>query len=656
MGEPAESIFVFDDVIEATLADVVQLWAPPPDLSIPQWAEKYRILSPENCALPGPYRIAITPFIREPLECITDPFIERVVMQKSVQVAWTDGVINNTVGYYIDQDPVPMLILFPTGNLAKRYSKEKLAPMIRDCSALRGKIAEPKSRDSGNTILSKNFEGGHLELVGSNSPSDLSSSPIRIVLIEEPDRCAVNSGGEGNSIKLAIQRSNTFFNRKIVIGGSPTIKDHSEIEREMALSDKRQYKIPCPRCGSFQILKWSMVIWDKKPGRNHEVYGDHMPETARLRCEHCEETFSNAEKNKMLSAGYWQATAEFTGTAGFYINELYSPFPKARLQDVVAKFLEAKKALDRGDPLLMITWTNTSLGETWEEKGDGVENTAVSGRVEAYRKTRINKGIIVITGAIDVQDDRLEYEILGHGFENETWSIEYGKIEGDPEQPEAWRKIDKDILMKKFTRSGGVTSRISCVAVDSGAHTNAVYKFVRPRQIRRVFAVKGSSKEGDPLVGRPSKKSLMKGLKLYPVGTDTAKTMIMSQLKIKKPGPGFCHFPDHYEDEYFKQLTAEELVTRYRGGVSKRIWKKKRPRNEALDLRVYNIAAFAILNPNLKVIAKKLSAAEERIKREKKDGNAKTDKTQVDKNGTRNGKKKRRRVSSRRKGNFTTNF
>lgn len=609
MSNLAIDLSYYEQNVERVQAEIIQLWRPPPLITVSEWAEEKRILSAENCALPGPYRIAVTPYIREILEAVTDRIVEKIVMQKSAQVAWTDGVVNNSVGYYVDHDPAPMLILFPTENMAKRYSKEKLKPMIRDCACLHGKIAEAKSRDSENTILSKNFKGGHLELVGSNSPVNLSSSPIRIVIIEEPDRCAANSGGEGNSLKLTIERSKTFHNRKIILGGSPTIKGLSEIEREMESTDKRYFMVPCPHCGTFQRLTWSMVIWDKREGRNHEVFGDHVPESARFQCDHCRKQFSNAEKNKSLSAGYWEPTAEFTGAAGFYINELYATFPKSTVVHIAMKFLEANKALKSGDPLLMITFVNTCLGETWEEKGEGVEIQAIADRVEAYKKSEIDPGVLVITAAVDVQDDRLEYEVLGWGIGEETWSLDYGAIEGDPERPEAWKKLDDDALKKKWNRNG-VNLNIVCACIDSGTHTNAVYKFVLPRQVRRVYAIKGSSKEAEPIVGRPSKKSLMKGLKLYPVGTDTAKTVIMGRLKIQEPGPGFCHFPDHYPDEYFSQLTAEKLVTRYVKGRAKRIWKKTRPRNEALDLRVYNMAAFNILNPNLNVISRKLKAAE----------------------------------------------
>jgi phage terminase large subunit GpA-like protein len=612
-------------------AEILNLWRPPEAITGTQWAEKNRVMSRENCPLPGPYRVSVTPFIKEILDCVTDPIVEKIVCQKSAQVAWTDGVVNNSVGYYVDHEPSPMLILFPTGKMAERYSKEKLAPMIRDSEALRGKIAEPKSRDSGNTILSKNFTGGHLELIGSNAPANLAMSPIRIVIIEEPDRCAANSGGEGNSLKIVFERTKAFHNRKIILGGSPTIKGLSEIEREMKLTDQRRFLVPCPICGEYQELKWSSVVWNKKHGRNHLVYGDYLPETAMLKCISCEKKFSNAEKNEQLSKGFWNPTAEFTGAAGFYLSELISPLPKSRLQDIAAKFLEAKKELKAGNELLMITFINTALGETWEEKGEGVEQRDIIDRVETYRKTSIDPGILVITMAVDVQDDRLECEILGWGMDNESWSLDYIVLEGDPEQPKVWGELDK-LLGRKFKRSGAVL-RIACTCVDSGAHTNAVYSYVLPRQVRRVYAVKGKSTEGDPIVGKPSRRSIMKGLKLYPVGTDTAKTVVYGRLKIEKPGPGFCHFPDHYPDEYFKQLTSEELVTRYVRGTAKRVWKKKRPRNEALDLRVYNIAAINILNPNYKV----LKAKAEKMKKENK-------------------KEAARSIRPRRQKNFVTNY
>lgn len=589
---------------------VMSIWRPPDPLTVSQWAEAYRILSVENCALPGPYRVAVTPFLKDILDAITDPIIERIVCQKSAQIAWTDGVVNNAIGYFIDHEPSSILTLFPTESMAQRYSKEKLAPMIRDSPALRGRVAEPKSRDSNNTILSKNFKGGHLELVGSNSPVNLSSSPIRVVIIEEPDRCAANSGGEGNSLNLAIARTRTYFNRKIIIGGSPTIKGYSEIERQMQLTDQRRFLIPCPICGTEKALQWSMVVWDEQPGRNHPVFKDRLPETARIKCPHCRQTYTTAEKNKMLSAGRWSATGEFTGAAGFYLNELYSPFPKSSLPDIAARFLESKRRHEAGDPHLMITWINTAAGESWEEKGDGVEDVDLLSRVESFGSQKVAPQVLCITAAVDVQDDRLEMEVVGWGEGDESWSLDWLELKGDPEQVKVWQKLDKQ-LERRFDRDG-VNLRIACTCIDSGAHTDAVYSYVLPRQSRRVYAVKGKSTEGDPVVTM-SKRKKQRGLILLLIGTDTAKTVVMGRLKIKNPGPGYCHFPADRKKEYFEQLTSEELITRFNRGRIQRIWKKKRPRNEALDLRVYNLAALKVLNPNYKKLRNNLEAAKARI-------------------------------------------
>lgn len=610
-------------LIDLIIGNTRALLRPPTDITVTQWAEKNRILSPENCALPGPYRVAVTPYLREILDCINDPNIEKIVCQKSAQVAWTDGVINNAIGYYIDHDPTSMLTLFPTEHMAERYSKEKLAPMIRDTDCLRGKVADPKSRDSGNTILSKNFPGGHLELVGSNAPANLASSPIRVVLVEEPDRCARNSGGEGNSLKLVYERSKTFFNRKLILGGSPTIKGVSEIEREMRLTDQRYYYVPCPICREYQVLKWSNVIWDKKLYTNHEVFGDYLPETARLKCISCGKSFSNAEKNEQLRHGIWRASAAFSGAVGFYMSELMSPFPKARLQDIAAKFLEAKKHMRAGDHTLMITFVNTSLGETWEEKGIGADNKQLLDRLEPFTEDQIDERILTITCGVDVQDDRLELEMVGWGIGQESWGLGYTVLEGDPEMPDVWTRLDEILFSKEFN-CNGITLRIKCTGIDSGAHTNAVYNYIlgKPpgkkgiRQAYRIYPVKGKSTTGDPVVGKPSNRSIKKGLNLYPIGVDSAKDVIYGRLAVDEPGPGYCHFPDDYPDEYFKQLTAEEKVTRYERGVIKKLWIKKRPRNEALDIRVYSLAALMILNPNFDALLKKADAAREVAKRE----------------------------------------
>lgn len=598
---------------QRAIREAAELFLPPPDITITEWAEDNRILSAENCALPGPYRVNVTPFLKEIIDCVTDRKVERLVCQKSAQVAWTDGVVNNAVGYYVDKDPAPMLILFPTENMAQRYSKEKLTPMIRDTECLSEKVADPKSRDSGNTILSKNFKGGHLELVGSNAPSKLASSPIRIIIVEEPDRCSKNSGGEGNSLKLAFERGKTFHNRKILLGGSPTIKGASEIEREMEMSDQRHFHIPCPHCNEFQTLTWSMVVWEKGED-DHPVFGRHKPETAKFKCVHCEKEFDNSQKNKQLSKGKWIAEREFNGTAGFYINELYSPFPKATLTDVVEKFLEADKSLKQGDPELMTTFTNTSLGEAFEERGETADPDDLFHRREHY-KSQVPDGVSVLTAFIDVQDDRFEWEVTGWGEHEEQWSIDYQRLYGNLSKPEIW-KILAEKLRQTYKRDDGALFDIKLIGIDSGGHyTDEVYEFSKKYGVRWIIPTKGWSESGKPIATFPKKRN-KKGVYLTMVGTDTAKEIIYRRYEIKDTGPGYCHHPvsEDFDEEYFKQATAEEKVKKYRYGNPYYVWDAKKRRNEVLDCKVGNLAMIRILTQNFGFKLKKIEKKEPEAK------------------------------------------
>ena len=584
--------------IDEIYAGLQSLWLPPPDVTVTEWAEEHRVLSAENCALPGNYRVAVTPFLKEIQEACSDPDIPRVVCQKSAQVAWTDGVINNVLGYHIHLDPCPALVLFPTEDMAERYSKEKFSPMIRDSEPLAERIAI-KSRSAGNTILSKHYRGGHLELVGSNAPSKLASSPIRLIMVEEPDRCSRDSGGEGNSLKLAYERGKTFYNRKIILGGSPTWKGMSEIEREMALSDKRYYHIPCPCCGEMITLNWGMVKWEKAEKEWHEVFGVHLPETAKLECPKCKELFTNTQKNDALQHGKWIATAPFSGVAGFYISELYSPFPNARLQDVVEKFLEADKLMKSGDHTLMVTWTNTSLGETFEIQGEGVDGSGMENRREVYQADVPHDGII-ITCWFDTQDDRFEGEFVAWGPDEETWSLDYVRIYGDLSKPQIWEELRKQ-MEREFISATGVIHKARLCGIDSGGHySTEVHKFCRQDPLRYIPTF-GAVLPNKPLANFPRTRSKKHGTYHTEVNTTIAKQVIYSRLKLKDFGPGFSHFPlkQEYDDRYFNGLTLEKMVKRYKDGQE--YFKFENPpggRNEPLDCRVGNFVMIRILQQN----------------------------------------------------------
>jgi phage terminase large subunit GpA-like protein len=514
------------------------------------------------------------------MDACSDPAIESVVFMSSAQVGKTT-ILKAVVGYYIDQDPSVILVIYPTLELAEAFSKDRLAPMIRDTPCLRGKIADPRARDSGNTLLHKNFSGGRITIVGANSPAGLSARPIRIVLVDEASRCAKSAGTEGDPIALGFKRTRTFWNRKKIMCSTPTIRGLCRIETAFQATDQRRFFVPCPQCREYQILEWRHVTWPKG-----------KPAEAVYKCPHCGHEITDQEKLVMLQSGEWRPTAEGpAGAVGFHLWEAYSPW--STFGEIASDFVEAK----RGGRETLQTWVNTSLGETWEEdQGERPDWASLQARAEPYHVLTVPAGGLFLTAGVDVQDDRLAVVIVAWGRGEESWRVYWGEIYGDPSQPGVWTQLD-DLLTRGYEHESGALLHIVGAAVDSGHHTQSVYAYVRKRG-DRVMAVKGIGQVGRPIVTRPSKQdvnykgSIIKdGVLLWPVGTDAAKRQIYHRLKITERGPGCWHFPIGLPEEYYEQLTAEKLVTRYRHGVPFGEWIQLRARNEALDAEVYAYGA-----------------------------------------------------------------
>jgi phage terminase large subunit GpA-like protein len=576
--------------IQKIVRKTLKGFAPPPDLRVSDWSDQERKLSPEASAEPGQWVTSRAEYQRGIMDAFSDPAIEVVVVMSSAQVGKTE-ILNNVIGYHVAQDPSPMLVVQPTLDMAQTWSKDRLAPMLRDTPVLQGLVKDPRARDSGNTTLHKIFPGGHITSCGANSPSSLASRPVRIVLCDEVDRYPISAGSEGDPVSLAKKRASTFWNRKIGLFSTPTNKGNSRIETAFEESDKRLFFVPCGHCGHEQSLKWAQVRWD-----------ENKPETAKYACEDCGVLWSDAERVRAIRQGKWSATSESRRVAGFHLSGMYSPW--VPLEAAVIEFLEAKK-----QPATLRVWVNTYLGEVWEEAGESVDDYQLSERREDFDDT-LPIDVLLLTAGVDVQDDRLEVEIVGWGRDEESWSLEYKTIFGDPSSPAVWQDLD-NILATKFEREDGKELVARCVCVDSGGHhTNSVYHYVRPREGRRIFAIKGVGGEGKPLVGKPGRNNIGK-IKLFPIGVDTAKDLLFSRMRIAEPGPGYMHFPRDRSDEYFRQLTAEKLVTRYHKGFARREWVKVRPRNEALDVRVYAMAAFGILNLNINALADRVFTTKE---------------------------------------------
>lgn len=581
------------------IEDCVQVVKPPKKLTVSEWSDEYRQLSSEASAESGKWRTSRAEYQRGIMDAFSDPKIHTVVWMSSAQVGKTEALLN-IIGYFVDQDPSPMLLLQPTLDMAQAFSKDRLAPMTRDTKVLTHKIKDSKAKDSGNTILHKSFAGGHITMAGANSPASLASRPVRVVLCDEVDRYPASAGAEGDPVNLAFKRSTTFWNKKRMLTSTPTIKGVSRIEAAYEDSDQRKFEVPCPECNTYQVLKWSNVSWD-----------DGSFDTAKYFCDSCGCGWDDSSRWRSVSKGRWVANAESNGVAGFWLNELYSPWVK--LSDMAKSFSEAKKSQHT-----LKTFINTSLGETWEDdQGEKIEESFLMANREDY--TTLPKEALIITCGVDTQDDRLEGEIKAWGDGNESWGVTPFRIEGKPSQKQVWDDLD-NYINATYTRADGVELRVSCTCIDSGGHfTDEVYKYCKRREFKRVFAVKGSSIAGKPIVSRPTTSNKLK-VKLFTVGTDTAKELIFSRLQLEDFGEGFMHFNKKYDEEYFKMLTSEKIVTTFKRGRPVRIWKPTRPRNEALDYTVYNLAALAILNPNYKKISENIKPTEkEKVQTVKKD-------------------------------------
>ena len=556
----------------------------PDPLTASQWADDYRYLSPEAAAEPGKWYTIRAEYQRGIMDAATDPEIETVVVMSSSQVGKTE-IINNIVGYFVQHEPAPILVVQPTDGMAQTWSKDRFSPMIRDTEVLKNLISSPKARDSGNTILHKLFPGGHITVTGAQSPAGLSSRPIRIVLCDEIDRYPPSAGTEGDPVGLAKKRAATFWNKLFILVSTPNIKGLSRIEASFNQSDQRRFFVPCPKCKQEQYLKWGQVKWENRD-----------PKTAFYECEFCQIKWTDPHRWAAVRRGKWRATVEnkIRNIAGFHLNEIYSPWIK--LEGMVTNFLERKD-----NPGRLKVFINTSLGETWEEKGDQPDPTNLYSRREKY-PAAVPEGGLVLTAGVDTQDDRLECEVIAWGEGFESWGIDFFTIYGDLSADLIWNDLSNK-LDRTYRHESGLVLRIVASCIDTGGHyTDQVYNFCRGKDIRRIFAIKGAPAIGRPLVSRPNTSNRGK-IKLFTIGTDTAKQVLYSRMKIEDPGPGYMHFPIKYDLEYFNQLTAEKVSIKYSRGYPHRVWTKMRARNEALDIRVYSMAALAILDPDFKRIA-----------------------------------------------------
>lgn len=542
---------------------------PPPTLTLSEWSQQYLYLSPEASALPGKFRFDRAEFQREVFDALSDQTHQKVVICAASQLLKSQSLISY-IGYIIHLDPGPILIIQPTKEMAESFSKDRIATMLRDTPILKGRVRDSRERDSGNTVTHKQFPGGHLTMVGSNSPSQLAARPIRYLFCDEVDRYEVTK--EGDPINIAHARTTTFFNAKEILVSSPGDEDTSRIWQEYQASDQRVFEVPCHHCGHEAPLEWANVRFDPE-----------KPKRVRYECPKCKEEWTNHEKNLNVKQGKWVKRNPSSNVAGFWISALYSSFKS--LEALVEEFLEAKK-----DPDQLKVFINTRLAQVWQNESKTVSEIDYLNRLEDYHEDAIPNDVVLITCGIDTQIDRLEMEVVGWGPGDETWSLEYNVLHGDPTSPAPWEQLE-EYFTKKYTRRDGLKLPIHAFCIDSGGQaTQDVYSFTNRHKGRNVYAIKGIA---GPRAIFPKKMSRTKKGRVYIVGVDTAKERLYQQLQLKEAGPGYCHFPaDRDDPAYYEQLTAERYTIKYKFGRPKKVWiLPPNRRNEALDCRVYAMAA-----------------------------------------------------------------
>lgn len=579
-----------------------------------EWADTYRYLSPESSAEPGKWHTYKTPYMKEIMNAISDINVQKVVFMSAAQLSKTEGAVLNTIGYYMHYEPSPIMVMQPTIQMAESFSKDRLAPMIRTTPVLKNKVND-KNRSAGNTILHKVFPGGHVTMVGANSPSSLASRPIRILLADEVDRYPITAGNEGDPLLLAEKRLATFWNKKEVCVSTPTVKGISRIELEYEHSTKEIWTVPCPECGEYQEIKWSDIVFDR----------ENLDEIMCV-CEKCGTASNEYRWKEQFINGKFVAGFPKRKVRGFHLNSLASNFISWR--EIVEKFLKANEESKKGNIELLKSWTNTEMGETWEEDGEQMDEEILYNRRELYN-CEVPEDVLILTAGVDVQENRFEIEVVGWGEDRESWGIKFASVYGDTEQPQSWKMLE-EYLSQTFTRADGLKMNIACTCIDSGFRATKVYQFCKSRVAKRFFAIKGKGGADQPYFSRPSFNNAYK-CPLFIIGVDTGKSLLLSRLKIEKGdnsgAPGYCHFPEDmgagYTMEYFKGLTSEKLILKYKKGRPVYEWQiidYNHKRNEPLDCRNYATAALEILNPILKKSDKNTQKPKKTGRRKKSGG------------------------------------
>jgi len=551
-------------------------WRIPEPIPVDEWADKHRILPRESSSEHGQWRTDRTPYLREPMQVLSDEHpCKRVVMIFGTQTGKTETG-NNWVGSSIHQSPSSMMVVQPTVEMGKRWTRQRLNPMITLTPELQDKIKPARSRDSGNTTTMKEFPGGFIVIAGSNSAASLSSMPVRRLFLDEVDRYPHDVDGEGHPVDIASRRTSSFPRRKELLTSTPTTEDESVIAEEYELSDQRHYYVACPICQHKQILR-----------------DENLTDDGTYLCEQGH-TFEEHHKTKMLDDGEWIAHNPDSEVPGFHLPSYYAPVGLGySWADIAGLRLKAKQKPEKEK-----TYINTIMAETYKDESGRVDWKDVAARKGLYISRTIPVGCLMLTAGVDVQDDRFAVVIWGWGRNEKMWAIDYFEVPVNPGLESDWKIIGEKVLDVVYQNQFGVDMQVLSTGLDTGGHyTHMAYNYARTRKHRRVLAMKGSSFKNKPIIAtRPSAKdvdvrgkTIRAGVDLWNIGTDTAKGAIFAKLNADsdaEPAEYRINFPSDMTDEFFIQLTSERYDT------TQQKWVKPRSiRNEVLDCTVYGFAA-----------------------------------------------------------------
>lgn len=582
-----------EDKIQILLRCFGEGLLPPDDLMLDEWSDRHRVLPRVSSSEYGLWRTSRFPFLREIMRELSPcSSRQQIVVMKGAQLGFTEIAVNWMM-YTIDQDPAPLLYVQKTIDAVEKFSKQRLQPSVNVCPAVQERIGGTETKgDKGNTITIKNFPGGIIILGGANSAASLRSMPIERLVLDEEDSYDNEIEDEGSPSDLAIRRTANFPRRKIFRLSTPLIKETSRIEPLYEEGDQRRYYVPCPLCGHMQVIWWRNIKYDKQD--------DGEPINIRMECEMCKQGIPERYKTQMLEEGEW--IAEFPGReiASFHISSLYSPVGFFSWRDAIHMWIRANRERDKS---LLKIFVNTVLGETWTESQKTIHVSSLMDRREDYH-AEVPEGALVLSAGVDVQEGMVAIEVVAWGKGQESWSIEYTTIMGDTELSFVWEQLAQ-YLQKQWRHANGSTVGIAVTAVDSGHRARVVYNFCRHHEVMRVYPVKGRYGWGIGLIKRPKTRN-QDGVYLFIAHVDELKSKIYSHLSVESAGPSFCHFPltSGYNEDYFKGLTAERLITRRSHGQHTLQWDlPPGKRNEPLDCRAYAIASLNILNPNFDLLA-----------------------------------------------------